>query len=321
MLVRTEHFVSNGAGWELLARHCYDDQLLKPDLRPIAIVPGYGMNSFIFGWHPTGLSMEEYFTREGFEVWSLTMRGQSGTRRNGGTHDYGIADAALTDLGAMLDYIVENTKTTATKVDLIGCSLGGTYVYTHIAMRPSNRAGSVISIGGPLRWEAVHPALKIAFASPWLAGQVRFAGTRQLARYALPFLVKVPPIFNLYMHSELVDTSDPATLTKVVEDPNRFLNREIAEWVKTKDLLINGVNVSDALRTVKNPLLCVLANADGIVPPPTALSVLDYIGGDVKDVIVVGNDRLRFAHADLFISYLSQRMVFEPMAAWLKKQE
>ena len=54
-----------------------------------------------------------------------------------------------------------------------------------------------------------------------------------------------------------------------VDDPNRLLNRQIAEWIGTRDLLLDGVDITKAQSRVTTPLLCVLANADGIVPPET----------------------------------------------------
>src|SRR3989338_309562 len=48
--------------------------------RPVLIVPGYGMNSFIFGFHPTGRSLEHHLAWRGFEVWSGDFRAQGRPR-------------------------------------------------------------------------------------------------------------------------------------------------------------------------------------------------------------------------------------------------
>ena len=38
------------------------------------------MNSFLFGFHPRGTSMELCLAEAGFEVWSLNLRAQGGSR-------------------------------------------------------------------------------------------------------------------------------------------------------------------------------------------------------------------------------------------------
>ena len=69
------------------------------DLRPVVIIPGYGMNAHIFGYHPSDISLEEFLAQQGFEVWSLNMRGQDPSRcLRGGSKDYTMADIVTVDL-------------------------------------------------------------------------------------------------------------------------------------------------------------------------------------------------------------------------------
>src|SRR5690606_6679457 len=113
----------------------------------------------------------------------------------------------------------------------------------------------------------VHPLLKVAFASPALAGLVRLRGTRALARTLLPHALKHAPwLLSIYLNPEHIDLASLDEIVRTVEDPNRFINREIARWVAAKDLVLAGRNVSEAITTLRTPLLCVVANGDGIVP-------------------------------------------------------
>jgi pimeloyl-ACP methyl ester carboxylesterase len=320
-MIQRTHYVSNQDGWLLELKQTYLPEKLDHDRRPIAIVPGYGMNSFIFGFHPTGDSMEVSWAGRGFEVWSMNLRAQGGSRREGGSRRYGFHDAAVTDLTCVFEHIVRHTETRADRVDGVGCSLGGTYLYVYRALvRERNRLGSLVSMGGPLRWEDPHPALKIAFSSPRLVGQVRLRGTRRMLRLALPVLKKAPKLLHLYMHPEIIDISRMEEMLQSVEDPNPLLNREIAEWINSKDLYVNGINVTDGLTDAKNPLLIVLASADGIVPEQTTLSAYHAMASPEKEVLRVGNDTLPVAHADLFISEISHEWVFDPLADWLEEQ-
>ncbi len=315
------HLVDNTQGWSLAVKQTYSPDKLVSGRRPVAIIPGYGMNAFIFGYHPTGASMEEYWADQGFEVWSINLRGQGGSIRHGGKRSYGFYEVAVTDLLHVTEYIAEHTQTGTDHVDAVGCSLGGTYLYIHLAcVGKASLLGSVVAIGAPLRWLGVHPLVKILFGSPWIAGSIHLRGTRHLARIGLPLLKHFPKVLGIYLHPEIVDISKTEQLVKTIENPNPVLNRQISEWIKRGDLLVNGIQVDKALAQVKNPLLIVLANADGIVPEETALTAYAAFGSETKDILRVGTDAVPVAHADLFISDYAQKWVFEPLATWLITQ-
>ena len=321
-MIQEKHFVNNGDGWLLSLKQTYAPKALEPSRRPVVIVPGYGMNAFIFGYHPRGKSMEAYWADKGFEVWSLNLRAQGDSKRVGGRKQYGFYDAAVTDLGAAFAFIARNTKSRATRLDAVGCSLGGTYLYANLALFPGqNILGSVVTIGAPLQWVKINPVFKAAFGSPRIAGMLTIRGIRPFARIAMPLLTRIPSLLQIYLHPEIVDTSRMKEIIQTVENPNRTLNRQIAEWVQRGDLVIRGVNVTEAVAKATNPLLVVLANADGIVPEATALSAYDKMGSSVKDILCVGTKEIPVAHADLFVSNIAQEWVFEPLAQWLIAQE
>ena len=227
----------------------------------------------------------------------------------------------MTDLGAAFDFIARNTRTEAGRVDAVGCSLGGTYLYANLALSPEKSIlGSVVTIGAPLQWIEVNPMLKAAFASPRVAGMLAIRGIRPFARVAMPVLTRIPKLLQVYLHPEIVDTSRMKEMIQTVENPNRTLNRQIAEWLKRGDLVVRGINVTEAVADAKNPLLVVLSNADGIVSEATALSAHHKMGSSVKDILCVGTAEVPVAHADLFVSDIAQEWVFEPLAQWLVAQ-
>ncbi len=308
---------SNGAGWRLYAKRHVNREKFQPKLKPVAIVPGYGMNSYIIGYHPKSRSMIEAMTDAGFEVWTMNFRGQDETVNEGGAGDYNIRDISLADLPAVLECVLKNRKSRRKEIDIMGCSLGGTYVFAYAALTPKNPLASIVAMGAPLRWVKIHPVLKFAFGNPRIAGMLRIRKTREMARYALPLAAKIPGFLHLYMHPKIVDLSHPEMLVKTVEDPNPVLNKEIAEWILAKDLMIDGENVSERFRDVKNPIYCMLANADGIVPRATALSALDLSSSTVKDFMVAGTDEIKMAHADMYISDYADDLVFKPLCIWL----
>jgi hypothetical protein len=78
--------------------------------------------------------------------------------------------------------------------------------------------------------------------------------------------------------------------------------------------------VTEGIAGAGNPLLVVLSNADGIVPEATALSAYHTMGSSKKEILRVGTEAVPVAHADLFVSDIAQKWVFEPLAQWLIAQ-
>ena len=315
-----EHRVKNGDGWTLSLFQTWGDGLVA-GRRPILIVPGYGMNSFIFSYHPRGASLESYLVDAGFEVWRADLRAQGGSSPDDGgdVERFGLAELAVTDLGAALAAVLARTRTGADRVDVIGASLGGTIMFAHAVLVPDHRMGSLVAMGSPVRWVKVHPVLRFAFASPMLAGLVRFRGTRKLAERALPLLARLTPwVLSVYMNPGVTDISAAREMVRTVEDPVRRINRQIAHWVSDKDLILRGINVCHGLAKVDRPLLCVIASGDGIVPRETATWPLGQVASRDKQLLEVGDAETRIAHADMFVSNESQRRVFEPIAEWLR---
>ncbi len=319
-LARTFGTASNGAGWTLSLRRTVaarPEAHAGAERRPVLIVPGYGMNSFIFGFHPTGRSLEHHLAWRGFEVWSVDLRAQGRSRSNGGGRSgWGLAELAVEDVGAAVSHVLAHSETGASKVDLLGCSLGTSIMFAHAALGDASRLGSLVAFGGPLRWESVHPLVSVAFRSPWLAGAVPFRGTRTLARVALPLLLRTP-LISIYLNTRSSDTSRWREMIETVEDPIPQINREIAEWILARDLTLRGVDISAAAGRLTNPLFCVVARQDGVVPSATARSPFELSGASVKALLEVGDAELPHAHADLFLSREAESRVFEPLARWL----
>jgi pimeloyl-ACP methyl ester carboxylesterase len=231
---------------------------------------------------------------------------------------FGLEDLALTDLAAVVDAVLARSRAGGARADLIGASLGGTLMFMLAVLGSQERLGSLVALGSPVRWVKVHPAMRIAFSSPVLVGLVRFRGTRRLAELALPLLSRFTPwLISIYMTPAITDVSAAREMVRTVEDPNRFINRQIARWIRDRDLVIDGRNVSEGLARVTRPLLCVIASGDGIVPRPTAEFPYHQVGSRARRLLAVGDEQVSLAHADMFVSSEAHRRVFEPLARWL----
>jgi len=318
MLRIDHHEVPNGDGWMLSLRRTLETRKLDSKKDPLMIIPGYGMNSFIFGFHPRGTSMEATLAERGFEVWSVDLRAQGRSRSIGGSMRYSLDDLVLHDVASAVRGVIEHTETETDKVDLIGCSLGATMMFAHVVCNQDHHIGRMVNMGGPVRWVNIHPLLKLAFTSPKLVGMLPIRGTRHMASVALPALKRAPRLLSVYLHPGIVDMSQARQLIRTVENPNRFVNQDIARWIKLGDPIIGGRNVAEGLRDVQLPLLTVIANADGIVPRDTTIWPHENMGGEHRDVLEVGTSSLPVAHADMFVSDHAPELVFNPLGDWLE---
>jgi pimeloyl-ACP methyl ester carboxylesterase len=325
-VVVEHHTVDNGAGHTLGLRRTRASDVAPPSARgtrPVLIIPGYGMNSFIFGFHPTGASLEAHLATRGLDVWSCDLRGQGASRRAAATtaKDFGFYDLAVVDLAAVIDALLARAPNDG-RVDLIGCSLGASLAFAHLAHRPHAPVGSIVAMGGVVTWTKAHPALRAAFFSPWLVGSVRLRGTRTLAGYALPAIARhAPKLLSIYLNVASTDLSRGDEMVQTVEDPHPTMNRQIAHWLAARELIVRGVNVSRALASMGHPFLCVLANQDGIVPKETARAVYDAIGSPDKALLEVGDRTHPMAHGDLFLANGAGERVFDPIADFLLERQ
>jgi pimeloyl-ACP methyl ester carboxylesterase len=282
---------------------------------PVLVIPGYGMNSRIFSFHPQGTSLVQTLAEAGLDPWTVDMRGQGVGRGN--RDAYGIAELAWEDLPRAVEQVLRVTK--SAKIDIIGCSLGAAITFTYLArFQKSAPIGKVVSMAGLVTWVDIHPLLRAAAISPRLAALVPVRGVRSTAKIALPLLARYSPaLLALYLHTKTSDLSCRDEMLKTVENPTPALNREIAEWIHRRELIVGGVNVSRSLGAMTLPFLCVIARQDGIVPEGTARALYSAVGSTKRELLEVGTDDNPVAHADLFVGRGMREQAFQPVAHFL----
>ena len=314
------YMIDSAGGWRLSLFRARPRTLRHP--RPVLLVPGYGMNSFIFGFHPRGTSIEREFTDAGYEFWRVDLRGQgeSFVARPGENPLAGIRleDWATSDLSAAIEAVIGRSETGAKTVDVLGASLGGSITLAHAVLIPDNRLGAIVVIGSPLRWLDVNPIAELASRVPRLLGALKIRHTRALSLVLLPLLARfVPGALSAYLNPAHTDLSAAKEMVRTVEDPIPSINRQIAEWLRDRDLVLCGHNIASEIARVKNPLLSVVADGDGLVPQATARYAHDASGASVKEVLFVSDPEKPWGHADLFIANRAPEKVFAPVMKWL----
>jgi len=305
-------------GWTLgLRRWCAD----APNKPPVLLVPGFGTNANIYGYHPEGPGFMETLARRGFDTWSVDLRGQGDGRKTGlrRGRPIRIGEQALVDLPLVLRHIQEVTG--ADTVHTVGGSLGGALLYTLLAHQPDAPIGKLVTVASPLRWDDRHPIVRAFSAAGPLLSQFPMRGSRPAARWGLPLAARfapnlAPKLLSIYLTVDKFDLSSAPELVRTIEDPDHYLSRQLAAWIRARDLVVEGVNVREALGGVKNPLMLITASDDGIVPAATARTALHAIGGETS-YLHVGGPGDPWAHVDLFIGTGARERVFTPVADWL----
>jgi alpha-beta hydrolase superfamily lysophospholipase len=321
-LAREWYHVDNGAGWDLALYRTHHPTKIDRDKRPVFIVPGYGMNSYIFHYHPSGRSLAATLADRGHEVFTVDLREQGRSRKvtPGKQGPYGLSDLALVDFAAAVDAARSHTVARRDEIDLLGASLGGTITMLYRTQARSPAPGRVVLLGSPIRWTGVHPLLRVLFGSPALAGAIELKKTRALAAMALPLAAKLAPwALRIYMNTDATDLTHYGEMVNTVEDPSRFINREIAQWIQRRDLVVNGRNLTEDVARFDAPLCTIYANGDGIVPKETATFAHYHARSEHKVLVEAGDARIPYSHADMFIGREASRQVFAPLLRFLEE--
>jgi pimeloyl-ACP methyl ester carboxylesterase len=98
------HTTATHDGWRLTMHR---GVRRRPTGRPVLFVPGFGMNGYIFRYHPATRRFMEHLLDACLDPWSVDMRG---TRSSvGPTGSIGLADMAFIDLPAAFEHIRRST--------------------------------------------------------------------------------------------------------------------------------------------------------------------------------------------------------------------
>ncbi|MBN1334723.1 MAG: alpha/beta fold hydrolase [Deltaproteobacteria bacterium] len=319
------HPLSTPDGWRLaLRRTLWPEGHRAAPVKglPVLVVPGYGMNARLFETRVQGRSFLDALAEAGFDGWTLDFRGQGEScpdeERTGPTGPCGLKEYAFVDLKAAVEHVC--AVTAHPRLVAVGCSLGGSLILAYAARFGTDRLERFVGVGAPLFMEQPGALVRaVGVAGPALA-VLPVRGTRTLAAFGLPLAARyAKKPLSIYLHPDHVDLSQPDRLARVVENPDRRVNAEIGRWIRTGRLVVDGLDVAEALRGRTLRTLVVVALDDGIVNPASARSVVRVLGEHQVDEIEVGGPEAPFGHADLFLSEHSDRAVFQPVIAWLKR--
>lgn len=292
---------------------------------PILLCHGLGANRFNFDLGPE-VSLARYLQEEGFDVWSMDLRGRGnsgrcarGERCSGNTHVFD--DYAREDAGAAVRHVLGETG--ASRVHWIGHSMGGLVLYAFLQGEEAESIASGVAIASPGSY---------AHMGRTSLSHVLFYVLRVFPRIHLSFLAAglAPLIARIrfpgeafFLNRDNVETETvERSLCYLVADVSRGEIHQFLDWMKSGDFRTydKGTSYEQNFRKVRRPLLLIAGAKDYLVPPASVAAAYDRIASDRKDFLVLGRDQGQeedYGHGDLLMGKNVRREVFPRILEWL----
>lgn len=292
---------------------------------PILLCHGLGANRFNFDLGPE-VSLARYLQQEGFEVWSIDLRGRGnsgrcarGARRAGNTHVFD--DYVREDAGAAIRHVLGDSG--ASHVHWIGHSMGGLVLYALLQGEEAESIASGVAIASPgsyvyMRGASFPPAL---FNVPRVFPRIHLSF---LAAGLAPLIARIRlPGEALFMNRNNVEVeSVERALCYLAADVSRGEISQFLDWMKSGDFRTYDRRTSyeQNFNKIRRPLFCIAGSKDHLVPPASVAAAYDRVGSDRKDFLVLGRDQGQeedYGHGDLLIGKNVRREVFPRILEWL----
>jgi pimeloyl-ACP methyl ester carboxylesterase len=295
--------------------------------RPVLFLHGANSNRFCFGVKENA-SFTGFLNRQGYDVWVLEFRGSQSSRYLGSGKAPQNLDAKITiDLPEAIEQVLK--KTGAKKVDLIGHSLGGIFIYAHLGARPDAPVGRAVAVCAPAHvrrfFGGLSKALKIparmlAPLAPYLPG----LGVHRLAKLKgpLPHLA----VFARHIEKGSMDRHERRRyLDRAVEDMKGGDLAQLMRWFGEGELTTqDGASYYDAFARMRHPILLIGSDRDSIAEPDAVREAYNRLGSRHKKLLFVGKrfgSSRNYAHQDLLLAPDANQDVYPLAHRWLSQDQ
>ncbi len=292
---------------------------------PVLLCHGLGANRFNFDLGPE-VSLARYLQQEGFDVWSIDLRGRGnsgrcarGERCSGNSHVFD--DYVREDAGAAIRHVLGETG--ASQVHWIGHSMGGLVLYAFLQGEEAESIASGVAIASP----GSYAHMGRASLSPVLFNVLRVFPRIHLSFLAAglaPLLARIRlPGEALFMNRNNVEIEPvERALCYLTADVSRGEISQFLDWMKSGDFRTydRGTSYEQNFSKVRRPLFCIAGAKDHLVPPASVAAAYDRIASDRKDFLVLGREQGQeedYGHGDLLMGKNVRREVFPRILEWL----
>jgi pimeloyl-ACP methyl ester carboxylesterase len=321
------HYVVSEDGWRIgLYRYPATPQRYET---PVLLCHGLGANRFNFDLGPE-VSLARHLQKEGFDVWSIDLRGRGASRKNTreDTRSYVphvFDDYVRHDAVAAIGHVLGQTQ--ASQVHWIGHSMGGLVLYAVLQGEGAESIASGVTIASPGTF-ARTPRIPLVYL---LSHALRFLPRIHLSFLAAGSAALVArirlPWEELFLNRNNVEASvmDRA-LCYLVSDISGGEISQILDWMKSREFRTYDGRHSyeECLRNVRQPLFLIAGAKDLLVPPKSVEAAYDRIASDRKDLFILGREQGQeedYGHGDLLIGKNCSREVFPRIVQWLESVE
>jgi pimeloyl-ACP methyl ester carboxylesterase len=295
---------------------------------PVLLCHGLAANRFNFDLGPE-VSLARYLQHEGFDVWSIDLRGRGGSGNhtkgsaNNGAHVFD--DYVRQDAVAAIRHV--RGETAASQVHWIGHSMGGLVLYGVLQGEEAESIASGVTIASPGTFAHMRRIPLVYFL---------FHGLRYLPRIHLRFLAAgLAPLLSrirlpwegIFLNRDNAEvTPMDRALCYLVSDISRGEIRQFLDWMKNKEFrAYNKTHSYEAnLARIQQPLFLIAGARDLLVPPRSVAEVFDRISSERKAFLILGREQGHqedYGHGDLLMGKNSRREVFPRILQWLESVE
>jgi pimeloyl-ACP methyl ester carboxylesterase len=321
------HLVRSQDGWRI-ALYRYPAAPRRYET-PVLLCHGLGANRFNFDLGHEA-SLARYLQQEGFEVWSIDLRGRGNSRRpprgNGGPrHAPFFDDYVRKDAPAAIRHVLGQTG--ACRVHWIGHSMGGLVLYALLQGEGAAAITSGVAIGSPGSFGKVRMGSLVYVVSQALRFLPRMH-LSFLAAGAAPLVAHIRfPREGFFLNRKNVERVVlERALCHLVADISGGEIAQSLDWMKSGEFRAcdKVTSYEDRLASVRQPLFLIAGAKDFLAPPESVAAVYERIGSEKKDFLVLGRQQGQehdYGHGDLLIGKNCSREVFPRIRDWLASVE
>ncbi len=321
------HLVRSQDGWRI-ALYRYPAAPRRYET-PVLLCHGLGANRFNFDLGHKA-SLARYLQREGFEVWSIDLRGRGNSvrppRGNGCPRNAPFFDDYVReDAPAAIRHVLGQTG--ASRVHWVGHSMGGLVLYALLQGEGAASIASGVAIGSPASFAHARKRSLVYVLSQALRFLPRMH-LSFLAAGAAPLVAHIRfPREGLFVNRKNVESIViERALCHLVADISGGEIAQSLDWMKSREFRAYDkvTSYEEDLAFVRQPLFLIAGAKDFLAPPESVAAAYERIGSEKKAFLILGRQQGEehdYGHGDLLIGKNCSREVFPRIRDWLASIE
>ncbi len=340
-------YVETQDGWKLALHRYYQKGNVKYKT-PVILCHGVGYNADFWDIEKKR-SFAQYLAGQGYDVWSVSLRGVGNSTKSGWnlwrdifsfrpsdinnvsmepkTLNWNIDDHINKDLPAIIKKVKEVTG--AKKVDWVGHSMGSMIVLAYLE-KPENaeQIGNVVVIAPScVHLKPQNAALDFIEKRKFILEVGLLINQRTLYKALVPFQGGVKdPLADLFYSSENMDSKTITILyNDVVENISPGVMDQLILMLKEENFMSadGQINYSENLVNITNPILFIAGRDDNLATPETVRYGYRKVSSPDKKYLEfskIEGTKQDYGHNDLIIGKRAPEEVYPKIYGWLSQR-